>query len=73
MAGSTPYNWWIIWMKTTYRVKHKILCMVYKCLHNEAPEYLSNLLEYKKTDYETRAEDNLELVVPKTTNSFGNR
>ena len=61
------------WLPISYRIKHKILCMVYKCLHNEAPEYLSSLLEYKKTDYQTRTEDNLDLVVPKTTNSYGDR
>ena len=47
--------------------------MVYKCLHNEAPEYLTKLLKYKTTDYHTRAEEKLDLVVPKTTNSFGDR
>ena len=45
---------------------------MYKALNNEAPEYLSSLLKFKKTDYSTRSEDNLELEVPKV-GSYGNK
>ena len=60
------------WLPIEYKVKLKILSYVYKALNDEAPEYLSSLLKFKKTDYSTRAEDNLELEVPKT-GSYGNK
>ena len=36
------------WLPIHQRIKHKILGMVYKCLHNDGPEYLTKLLKYKK-------------------------
>ena len=32
------------WLPITYRVEYKILCMVYKCLSGDAPDYLKDLL-----------------------------
>ena len=38
------------WLPIKYRVKYKILCMVYKCLPGNAPDYLKDLLkEYTTT------------------------
>ena len=35
------------WLPVEYRIKYKINLMTYKCLHNLAPCYLSDLLQYK--------------------------
>ena len=32
------------WYPIKYRVEYKILCMVYKCLSREAPDYLKDVL-----------------------------
>ena len=63
------------WLPINCRIEFKILTLVYKSLKNEAPKYLSELLEFKITDYHTRSEEDLELVVPKTarTGSYGDR
>ena len=38
------------WLPIKYRVEYKILCIVYKCLSGNAPDYLKDLLkEYTTT------------------------
>ena len=38
------------WLPIKYRVEYKFLCMVYKCLSGDAPDYLKDLLnEYTST------------------------
>ena len=52
------------WLPIPYRIKHKLLCFIYKTLNDAAPNFLKELLKYKDTPYTTRAEKNLELEVP---------
>ena len=52
------------WLPISYRIKFKLLCFVYKALNNAAPVFLQELLKYRRTEYNTRAEDNLQLEVP---------
>ena len=40
----TPSLIFLHWLPVKYRVNFKILCLVYKCLHDQAPDYLSELL-----------------------------
>ena len=61
------------WLPVRYRIKHKVLCFVYRCLNKQAPQYLIDLLELKRTPYSIRAENNLELVIPKTSTCMGDR
>ena len=70
--SSTKAQFDLHWLPVRFRIKHKILCIVYKALHNQAPKYLSDLLHYKTTDYNTRAEDRLDLVVPKIAKTGNN-
>ena len=52
------------WLPVSYRVEFKVLLMVYKALHNQAPQYISSLL---KTKQSTRAmRSNGTLHVPRT-------
>lgn len=42
------------WLPVIYRIKFKILCLVFKCLYNMAPLYLSKLIHVKTFIYETK-------------------
>ena len=56
------------------RVKYKILLLVYKCLHNMAPSYLSDVIESRTTTYSTRSSVGLLLKIPFTIHkSFADR
>ena len=56
------------WLPIKYRVEYKILCMVYKCLSGDAPDYLKDLLkEYTTTRQGLQSEQSYKrLVVPRT-------
>ena len=44
------------WLPIKFCIKFKLLCLVFKCLHNMAPAYLSKLLKVKHFPYHTRAQ-----------------
>ena len=57
------------WLPIRYRVEHKMLTLVYKCLHDKAPDYLKNLLTVIG-DSERSMRSNsqyMRLLIPKTT------
>ena len=57
------------WLPIKYRVDHKVLTLVYKCLHDKAPDYLKNLLTVIG-DSERSMRSNsqyMRLLIPKTT------
>ena len=57
-----------------YRVRYKVLLLVYKCVHGQGPEYLKNLCVMKRSNYSLRSIDSLVLEVPRTRcNTFGSR
>jgi exonuclease III len=65
---SLPYELYskLNWLPFTKRVEHNKAVMVYKCLNNNMPTYLSNLFEYQRnTRYNLRSEEREQLVVPK--------
>ena len=56
------------------RCEYKLLVLVFKCLHNLAPKYLSDLLTVKVSKYNTRSSCNYNLFVPAPkNNSFADR
>ena len=59
------------WLPVKQRIDFKILCIIFKCLHNMAPEYLSNLIQEKAFARNTRlaASSGIILVVPFTRRS----
>lgn len=63
------------WLPVKERVDFKILCLVHKCLHNAAPQYLIDLLSLKTFHRNTRAStSSLTLSVPRIKKAtFGSR
>ena len=52
------------------RAEFKLLVLVFKCLHNLAPDYLSNLIQRRKCHYSTRSSTSgCQLQVPFTKSS----
>ena len=55
------------WLPIRQRVEHKILTLVFKCLRDEAPKYLSELLMKSETGvHYLRSQQEEKLVVPNT-------
>jgi hypothetical protein len=62
------------WLPVVRRIYFKVLCLTYKCLHNQAPKYMSDLLTPYHPTRELRSSDQLLLTVPKSrTKSYGDR
>lgn len=62
------------WLPVRYRIDFKILCFVYKCLHNQAPEYLTDLTIAYIPTRTLRSQNQLLLKVPSARlASFGKR
>ena len=60
------------WLPIQNRIQYKVLLMVYKCLHNAAPVYLSSLLSHYVPSRSLRSADKSLLSVPKSKlRSFG--
>jgi hypothetical protein len=60
------------WLPIRLRCRFKLLLMVFKCLHNQAPEYLSNLLIIQQPSTRTTRSScsaGLKLIVPRTCRS----
>ena len=57
------------WLPIKFRIDYKIVSLVHKCLHGEAPPYLARMMEYTKpTRPGLHSEmDNTRLLVPKTS------
>ena len=55
------------------RIKFKILLIVFKCVNNMAPLYLSELLTPYPTLYNSRLSDGDKLVIARTINNWGDR
>ena len=56
------------WLSIKQRIEYKIISLVHKCLHSQAPPYLAKLIKYNQpTRRELRSEeDTTRLLVPKT-------
>ena len=59
------------WLPIYQRCKFKLLLLVYKCLHNQAPVYLRDLLVIREAPRNTRSSSipGINLVVPRTSRS----
>lgn len=53
------------WLPIQYRIDYKILVLVYKCLHELAPAYLSDLIKVRRTERSLRNNNIPSLIVPK--------
>ena len=54
-------------------MQYKLITFVYKCLQEEAPNYLISLIEVKNTGRVTRSSDRRDLAVTKVCNTFSGR
>ena len=61
------------WLPIVQRIEFKVLCLVFKCIHNEAPDYLRSLIIQHNTAFNTRSKSQLTLLVPRNSSSFGSR
>ena len=63
------------WLPIRSRIQFKILTLVYRCLHDQAPTYLSDLLSIKDpSTYSLRSNHSFLLQVPKMKcKTFGDR
>ena len=55
------------------RIQFKVIVMVFKCLHNEAPSYLCDLLQPRKVDSRLRSDSAIKLYQPIARKSVGER
>lgn len=59
------------WLPIKYRIQYKVLLLVYKCLHNSGPAYLSALLQLPTTQ---RLRSSLLLIQPRPARTkYGER
>lgn len=63
------------WLPIRFRIKYKIVLIVFKCMHDMAPDYLKTMFEFSHNDNRgLRSNDKLLLRVPKTRCvTFGDR
>ena len=56
------------WLPVQQRIEHKIATLVFKCLNQQGPSYLRDLLSVKETPRENlrSSVDNLKLALPST-------
>ncbi|XP_067025693.1 uncharacterized protein [Acropora muricata] len=70
----SPVRHQLHWLPVDKRIIYKILLMVFKCLHNLAPSYLSNLIiEYTPNRALRSSSKNLLVVPPSRTKGYGDR
>ena len=62
------------WLPVSSRIDFKILLIVFKCLHDQAPNYLAELLMYYAPKRELRTRGYNILIVPRTKlKTYGDR
>ena len=62
------------WLPIKYRIDFKILCLVFRCLEDTAPKYLSDMLKKYNPGRPTRSQSENHLSVPFTKNkTFADR
>ena len=69
----TPVLIQLHWLPVVQRIKFKILILVFKCLNNMAPSYLSDRIVKYTPTRTLRSSTSLNLVVPDIHNNFGKR
>ena len=58
------------WLSITQRIQFKTLFLTYKALHNESPQYLSDLLHIRSQRYNIRASLRTTLQIPRTNKAL---
>lgn len=61
----TPILKQLHWLPVEYRIRHKLLTIVHKCVYGQAPEYLKDLIEVYTPARQLRSADAKLLTVPR--------
>ena len=69
----TPVLEQLHWLPLECRIQFKVIVMVFKCLHSEAPSYLCDLLQPRKVDSRLRSDSAIKLYQPIARKSVGER
>ena len=69
----TPVLQSLHWLPVRQRIEFKVLTMTYRALHEEAPSYITKLVEEYKPARNLRSATKAKLVVPKVKHKYGER
>jgi hypothetical protein len=70
----TPVLQSLHWLPVSERIDFKILCLTYKCLHDQAPNYLQELIQLYKPSRDLRSCSKGLLKIPDThLKTYGDR
>ena len=69
----TPVLVSLHWLPVQQRIKFKILLFVFKCLHDLAPSYLTELITVKENTCNCQLRNEGSLKEDTTKNNFGDR
>jgi len=72
-ASITPVLESLHWLPVYARIDFKVLCLVYKSLHGQAPDYLRNIIQSHDQSRTLRSNDCDLLVVPQARTKYGER
>ena len=61
------------WLPVEYRIQFKTLCLAFKGLHNQAPEYITDMLSPYEPSRRLRSSEQRLLTVPRTNLKYGTR
>lgn len=61
------------WLPVKQRIKFKILTITWKALHDQAPQYIKELLHLYIPSRELRSSHQNQLVVPRCCQTYGKR
>jgi exonuclease III/uncharacterized surface protein with fasciclin (FAS1) repeats len=69
----TPYLIQLHWLPVRYRIEYKVILLTFKCLKYDEPLYIRNLLNINVPIRSLRSSFALNLDVPKTKTTYGDR
>jgi hypothetical protein len=69
----TPLLMELHWLPVRQRIRFKICCIVWKCLHGEAPDYAKSLITVYNPARDLRSASNISLVVRQPRTNLGRR
>jgi len=70
----TPVLKELHWLPIRWRIKHKILTLTYKALHDLSPIYMADMIQINTPSRTRRSTNELSLVTPRSrTKLFGGR
>ena len=71
--NASPLMFQLHWLPVEFRIKFKVLVNVFKCLHEESPQYLSDLISIRTNCRTLRSSSGIVLKQTRTRTNFGKR